>query len=53
MCYLFYLRLLAYSGVQHILHFCVVFLFYLSSSCVRNVASFSGLSNFDCPFTIL
>ena len=32
--------------------FCVVFLFCLSSSCVNvpNVASFSELFNFDCPF---
>ena len=45
MSYLRYLCLLAYSGVQHIL-FCFVFL----SSCAPNVASFSGLSIFDCPF---
>jgi len=30
--------------------FCVVF---FSSSCVPYVASFYGLSNFDCPFGIL
>jgi len=33
--------------------YCVVFLFYFSSSCVPNVASFSGLSILDCPFSIL
>ena len=32
---------------------CVVCLFCLSSSCVPYVASFSGLSIFDCPFGIL
>ena len=32
---------------------CVVFLFCFSSSCVPYVASFSGLSIFDCPFDIL
>ena len=31
---------------------CVVFLFCFSSSCVPYVASFSGLSIFDCPFLI-
>ena len=35
----------AYSGVQHI--------FFFSSSCVLYVASFSGLSFFDCSFGIL
>jgi hypothetical protein len=30
----------------------VVFLFYLSSSCVPYVASFSGLSIFDCSFEL-
>ena len=33
--------------------YCVVVLFCLSSSCVPNVASFSGLLIFDCPFAIL
>ena len=33
--------------------YCVVFLFCFSSSCVPYVASFSGLSIFDCPFGIL
>ena len=32
---------------------CVVFLFCLSSSCVPYVASFSELSIFGCPFSIL
>ena len=32
---------------------CVVFMFCLSSSCAPNVASFSGLSIFECPFGIL
>ena len=38
--YLRYLCLLAYSCVHHI------------SSCVPYVASFSGLSIFDCPFGV-
>jgi hypothetical protein len=38
--------LFVYNGVRHIL----CFLLSLSSSCVVNVASFSGLSIFDCPF---
>jgi hypothetical protein len=33
--------------------YCVVFLFCFSSSCVPDVASFSGLSIFDCPFGVL
>ena len=33
--------------------YCVVFLFCFSSSCVPYVASSSGLSFFDCPFSIL
>ena len=33
--------------------YCVVILFCLSSSCVPYVASFSGLSIFDCPFVFL
>ena len=47
MSYLRYLCLLAYSGVQHI-----VLCFCLSSYCIPNVASFSGLS-FHCPFGFL
>ena len=35
------------SGVQHILIFC--FLLCSSSLCVSYVASFPGLSIFDCP----
>jgi hypothetical protein len=50
MTYLCYLGLLAYSGDQHIM---VVFLFCFSSSYVPYVASFSGLSIFDCTFGIL
>jgi hypothetical protein len=56
MSYLRYLCLFAYSTVQHILY-CVLYLFYLSSSCVLclvscvpNVVSFSGLTILDCPF---
>jgi hypothetical protein len=45
-----YLYLFAHGGIQYI---CVVFLFCLSSSCVPYVASFSGLSFFDCPFGFL
>ena len=33
--------------------FCVVLLFCLSSSCVPNIASFSGLSILDCAFGFL
>jgi len=50
MSYLCYLCLLAYSGVQHIL--CCVFVLFVSS-CVPYVASFSGVSLFNCPFGIL
>ena len=32
---------------------CVVFLICFSSSCISYVASFSGLSIFDCPFGTL
>jgi len=32
--------------------YCVLYLFCMSSSCVPYVASFSGLSIFDCPFLI-
>ena len=50
MSYLRYLCLFVFSGVQYIvLCFCFVFL----PSCVPYVASFSGLSNFDCPFGVL
>jgi len=50
MSYLHYMRLLAYSGVQHILCciFCLVCLRLVS--CVPSVASFSGLSFLDYPF---
>jgi hypothetical protein len=50
MIYLRYLCLFAHSGVQHILC-CVLFSFLLP--CAPYVASFSGLSIFDCPFGIL
>ena len=33
--------------------YCVVFLLCLSTSCIRCVASFSGLSIVDCPFGVL
>ena len=42
-----YLCLVVYSGVQYIL--CSVVALF----CVPYVASFSGLSIFDCPFDIL
>ena len=45
---LLYLCLFAYSGVHHIL--CC---FFFIRSCVSYVASFSGLSIFDCTFGIL
>jgi len=32
--------------------YCVVFLFFLSSSCVPYVGSFSGFFIFDCPFGV-
>jgi hypothetical protein len=47
MSYLRYLCLFTYSDVQYILC-CVLFCFSLSY-----VASFSGLSIFDCPFGLL
>ena len=47
MSYIHCLYLFAYSGVQHILC-CVFVLFFFVY-----VASFSGLSFFDCPFGIL
>jgi hypothetical protein len=50
MSHLRYLCLFAHSGVQHIL--CCVLL-CLSTSCVPNFASFSGLSYFDCLFGIV
>ena len=43
--------LLAHHGVQHILGcvcFCLLVVF-----CVSNIASFSGLSIFDCPTCII
>ena len=46
MFYLRYLFLFVYSGVQHIL--CCVSC-RLSLSCITYVATFSGLSIFDCP----
>jgi hypothetical protein len=42
MSYLHYLCLIAYSGV----HIVLCFLLCLSTSCVPNIVSFSGLSNF-------
>jgi hypothetical protein len=33
--------------------YCIVFLFCFASCCVPYVASFSGLSIFDCPFVYL
>jgi hypothetical protein len=67
MSYLGYLCLLAYSGVQHILCCVFVFLrlgytmlsvsldcpyLIAPSSWIHYVASFSGLSIFDCPFVL-
>ena len=52
MSYLRYFCLLANSGVQHILCCDFCFVFRRLMSCVPNVASFSGLSIFDCPFSI-
>jgi len=49
MCYLRYLCLFSYSGVQHIL--CCVSVYFALSS-VPCVASFSRLSIFDCSFGI-
>ena len=52
MSYLRYLCLLAHSDVQQIL--CCVFVFIICVLyCLTCVASFSGLSIFDCPFGIL
>jgi hypothetical protein len=48
MSYLRYLCLFAHRGVQHILY-CVFVLLCLFSSCVRYVASFSGLSTLIAP----
>jgi len=42
----FYLRIVVSNT------YCVVFLLCFSSSCVPNIASFSGLSFSDCPFGI-
>jgi len=50
MSYLRYLRLFVHGGVQHML--CRAFVCF-SSSYVSYVASFSGLSIFDCSFGIL
>jgi hypothetical protein len=52
MSYLFYLCLLAYSGVQHILCCLFCFLLCFSSSYVPYVASFYGLPIFNCPSVI-
>ena len=49
MSYFRYLCLCAHGGVQHIL---CCDLFCLCSSFVSYVASFSGLSMFDCPFVL-
>ena len=45
-----YLHIFTHSGVQHILC-CVLFFFFL---CTLHLyaASFSGMSNFDCPSVI-
>ena len=48
--YLRCLCLFLYSGVQHIV---LCFCFYISSSCVSYVASFSGLPIFDCHWSSL
>jgi hypothetical protein len=47
MSYLRYLCLFVHGGVQHILYCAFVLFFFVY------VASFSGLSIFDCPFGIL
>jgi len=47
MSYLRCLCLFAYSGPLYVVVFC------LSLSCLSYVASFSGLSIFDCPSGIL
>ena len=52
MSYLRYLCLLAHSDVQQILWCVFVFIIYVLY-CLTCVASFSGLSIFDCPFGIL
>jgi hypothetical protein len=46
-----YLCLFAHIGVQHIL--CCVFVLCFFVLCTSYVASFSGLSIFDCHFGIL
>ena len=56
--YLRYLCSFAHSGDQHIVYPILpvsldCFCFVLSLSCVPYVASFSGLSIFDCPFDII
>jgi hypothetical protein len=50
MSYLRYLCLFVHTGVQHIL--CCIFLLFLLVLCTPYVASFSGLSIFDCPFGV-
>jgi len=49
-----YSFLFAYSGVQHIL--CCVFVMFVFVLCLvypTYVASYSGLSIFNCPFDLL
>jgi len=46
-----YLCLIAQSGVQHIL--CCAFNLFFFVLCALCVASFSGLSIYDCPLGIL
>jgi hypothetical protein len=50
MSYLRYLCLCVFSGIQHILCLFILLLLLLclSSSCVPNAVSVSGLSIFDC-----
>jgi len=52
MSYLRYLCLFAYSSVQQIV-FCFYFVCLRLVSCVPCVASFSGMSIFDCNVGIL
>jgi hypothetical protein len=48
-----YLCYLCFLGIVVSNTSCVVFLLCFSSSCVPYVVSFSRLSIFDCPFSIL
>ena len=50
---MFYLHYLLCLRIAESNTYCVVFLFCFSPSCAPCVASFSGLSFFDCPFGIL